>query len=219
MRKVWRAVLDAVTPYEAGKPLADLAAELGLPDLVRLSANENPLGPSPRVVAAIAREATRVHLYPDGSAIITKPAASGGMVTFDTVREQLLYEVHDPSAYITPDVVVDMTTVVLDEVGPDRVQVSGTPQYLAPEDIRGRPLSGEEARRSDIHSLGVTLYELIAGRPTTRRERSSGVHRSSSSSSRSAPIRRSSCSTRRTATSRTTPSTRTASRCCVATHA
>ncbi|OLB51801.1 MAG: histidinol-phosphate transaminase [Candidatus Rokubacteria bacterium 13_2_20CM_2_70_11] len=68
MRKVWRAVLDAVTPYEAGKPLADLAAELGLPDLVRLSANENPLGPSPRVVAAIAREATRVHLYPDGSA-------------------------------------------------------------------------------------------------------------------------------------------------------
>jgi len=68
VRKVWRAVLDAVTPYEAGKPLADLAAELGLPDLVRLSANENPLGPSPRVVAAIAREATRVHLYPDGSA-------------------------------------------------------------------------------------------------------------------------------------------------------
>src|SRR5205823_4975053 len=45
-----------------------LAAQLGLPELVRLSANENPLGPSPRVVAAITREAARVHLYPDGGA-------------------------------------------------------------------------------------------------------------------------------------------------------
>jgi len=40
--------------------------ELGLPELVRLSANENPLGPSPRVVESIRREAERVHLYPDG---------------------------------------------------------------------------------------------------------------------------------------------------------
>jgi histidinol-phosphate aminotransferase len=57
-----------MTPYDPGKPLERLAAELGLPELVRLSANEHPLGPSPRVVAAIAREATRVHLYPDGGA-------------------------------------------------------------------------------------------------------------------------------------------------------
>src|SRR5439155_3659334 len=48
--------------------LAELAAELGLPELVRLSANENPLGPSPHVLDAIAREAARVHLYPDGGA-------------------------------------------------------------------------------------------------------------------------------------------------------
>src|SRR5438093_911174 len=46
-----------MTPYDAGKPLAELAAELGLPELVRLSANENPLGPSPHVLDAIAREA------------------------------------------------------------------------------------------------------------------------------------------------------------------
>ena len=44
MRTVWRAALDGMTPYDAGKPLAELAAELGLPELVRLSANENPLG-------------------------------------------------------------------------------------------------------------------------------------------------------------------------------
>ncbi len=66
MRSLWRPVLDRIAPYESGKPLEILAAELGLPDLVRLSANESPLGPSPRAVEAIRREAPRVHLYPDG---------------------------------------------------------------------------------------------------------------------------------------------------------
>jgi histidinol-phosphate aminotransferase len=65
-RSIWRPVLDRIAPYDAGKPLEVLTAELGLPGLVRLSANENPLGPSPAVVAAIEREAERVHLYPDG---------------------------------------------------------------------------------------------------------------------------------------------------------
>lgn len=43
--------------------------------------------------------------------------------------------------------------------------VSGTPMYLAPEDIRGAPLAGAGARRSDLYALGVTLYEMLAGRP------------------------------------------------------
>jgi histidinol-phosphate aminotransferase len=68
MRKLWRPALDAVVPYQPGKPLEALAAESGVPDLVRLSANENPLGPSPHVVRAIEREARSVHLYPDGGA-------------------------------------------------------------------------------------------------------------------------------------------------------
>src|SRR5258705_10724547 len=66
MRRLWRTVLDRVDPYDAGKSLEVVARELGLDTLLRMSANENPLGPSARVVEAIRREAPRVHLYPDG---------------------------------------------------------------------------------------------------------------------------------------------------------
>jgi len=61
----------------------------------------------------------------DGTAVITKATGTGGRVSFDTVRQQLLYEVHNPHAYFSPDVVLDMSTLKLDDLGGDRVKVTG----------------------------------------------------------------------------------------------
>ncbi len=60
----------------------------------------------------------------DGTAVITKAPGTGGRVSFDTVRQQLLYEVHNPHAYYSPDVVLDMGTIKLVDEGGDRVRVT-----------------------------------------------------------------------------------------------
>lgn len=72
----------------------------------------------------------------DGSIIITKPANTGGRVDRQTVIEQLLYEIHDPSAYFAPDVVLDVTGVEVSEIGVDRVRVTGACGKPAPNTLK-----------------------------------------------------------------------------------
>jgi hypothetical protein len=69
-------------------------------------------------------------ILPDGSCVLGKAANTGGLVNERTVKEQLLYEIHDPQAYLVPDVCVDISQAQVQQLGPDRVRLEG---------VRGRP--------------------------------------------------------------------------------
>jgi Acyclic terpene utilisation family protein AtuA len=85
-----------------------------------------------------------VEASPDGTFVITKHERTGGWVTIPSVKEQLVYEMGDPHAYITPDCVADFTTVRLEYEGRDRVRVFG---------IEGRPAT-ETFKVSISYSAG-----------------------------------------------------------------
>src|SRR5690242_18047324 len=64
--------IRSLTPYTPGKPIEELERELGIRDSIKLASNENPLGPSPKALAAIAEALRDLHRYPDGSAFHLK---------------------------------------------------------------------------------------------------------------------------------------------------
>jgi Acyclic terpene utilisation family protein AtuA len=75
-------------------------------------------------------------ITPDGDVVVTKVSGSGGVVTTATCTEQLLYEVHDPAAYVTPDVVADFSRVTMEADGVNRVRVSGADGRPRPEMLK-----------------------------------------------------------------------------------
>jgi hypothetical protein len=68
--------------------------------------------------------------YPNAEIVITKHDHTGGLVSTQTVKEQLMYEIGNPTNYITPDCIADFTTIELEEIGRNRVKMYG---------VKGRP--------------------------------------------------------------------------------
>lgn len=89
--------------------------------------------------------------YPDGTVVITKHRITGGIVSDATVKEQLLYEIGDPRNYITPDCIADFTSIVLEQIGENRVRLSR---------VQGRPAT-EFYKVSMSYHDGYTAFGTL----------------------------------------------------------
>jgi len=93
--------------------------------------------PGYKDVAGLARLGFPIgEVRADGSVVVTKVAGSGGRVTPATCKEQILYEIHDPARYLTPDVQADFSQITVEEIGLDRVLVRGASGASRPETLK-----------------------------------------------------------------------------------
>ena len=123
-----------------------------------------------------------VEIAEDGSFVLTKPAGTGGAVTLQTVKEQLLYEIGDPANYLSPDVTVSFLTLRLEQAGPDRVRVAGAtgrpppPTYKVSATYRDGfkahgllTVFGHDAVKKARHA-GASILQRLTDRGCTFRE-------------------------------------------------
>jgi hypothetical protein len=115
----------------------------------------------------------------DGGIVVTKPQGTGGCVTRRTVTEQLLYEIHDPAAYLTPDVVADISCAQVHELGDDRVAVSGIRGHARPPTLKATVcFQGGWLAEGEISYAGpnAAARARLAGEIVNARVRGQGVH-------------------------------------------
>jgi len=93
--------------------------------------------PPRRVVPELARLGFPIaEVTSEGEATFSKVAGTGGVLNVATCTEQLLYEVHDPARYVTPDVVADFSAVAFQQLAPDSIRATGASGSARPEDLK-----------------------------------------------------------------------------------
>ncbi len=108
----------------------------------------------------------------NGDIVITKPERTGGRVDRLTVTEQMLYEIHDPAAYLAPDVVLDLSAVEIEEIAPDRVRVSGARGRARPASLKATVcVEGGTLGEAEISYAGVNAVARAQLAIDTVRER------------------------------------------------
>jgi len=115
-------------------------------------------------------------VHPDGSFYISKADGTGGLVSKATVTEQLLYEMHDPSAYYVPDVIADITEICLEEIGPNKIKISNVKGHQPTQTLKVTVCMQAgwlaEAEMSYAGANGLARAELAAEIVKTRLSKS-----------------------------------------------
>ena len=94
-----------------------------------------------------------------GNICVTKPSSSGGLVNRMTVTEQLLYELHDPENYLTPDVTADITQAQIHDLGSNRVEVVGVRGHPRPSTLKANVcIDGGWLAEAEISYAGLNAY-------------------------------------------------------------
>jgi hypothetical protein len=115
----------------------------------------------------------------DGAIVIGKLDGTGGLIDRRTVREQLLYELGDPGAYVTPDVTLDVYSVLVSDIGPDRVHVSGAVGRRRPDQLKvsvGYRAGFRSEAEISYAGLGCVDRARLAGDIAAQRIRRTGIN-------------------------------------------
>jgi histidinol-phosphate aminotransferase len=160
------AAVRQLAPYVIGKPIGELARELGVEDIVKLASNENPLGPSPRAIAAMQRALADVWLYPDGNGHELKQALArhhgvqASQVTLGNGSNDLLVMLAE--AFLTPEASAVFSQHAFAIYG-IVTQATGAKSRVVPAYPAGHPMQMGHDLDAMLHAIdGSTRLVFIA---------------------------------------------------------
>lgn len=123
MKKLWKKILDDIAPYEPGRPIDEVKRELGLDKVIKLASNENPYGPSPKVLDAIMRAAENANRYPDGGCFYLREALSkrlavpGENIVFGNGSDELIILALRAFVHPEEEVIISDPTFLVYKIG------------------------------------------------------------------------------------------------------